>query len=88
MANKRKVEVFSAGCPVCRDAVSMIKRLGCECCDITVLDMNEKTVADRAKELGVASLPAVAIDGKLADCCAGRAMDETALHRVGIGQPK
>ena len=43
------------------------------------LDMNDAHVADRAKQLGVRSVPTVVIDGKLADCCAGRGPDEATL---------
>ena len=44
-------------------------------------------VADRAKKLGVRSVPAVVIDGNLADCCAGRGPDEATLKAAGLGQP-
>jgi len=43
-------------------------------------------VADRAKSLGVQSVPTIAIDGKLAECCVGRGLDEAALRAMGIGQ--
>ena len=33
--------------------------------------------------LGVRSVPAVAIDGRLADCCAGRGIDEASLRAAG-----
>ena len=48
--------------------------------------MREKTVAGRAKSLGVCSVPAVVIDGKLADCCSGRGPDEKVLRAAGLGQ--
>ncbi|MEJ2656134.1 MAG: thioredoxin family protein [Desulfobacterales bacterium] len=87
MTSKRKIEIFSAGCPVCREAIEMAKRNTCGSCEVTVLDMNDSNVADRAKELGVRSVPAIAIDGKLADCCAGRGPDEATLKAAGLGQP-
>jgi glutaredoxin len=49
--------------------------------------MKEPEVARRAKALGVRSVPAVAIDGKLAGCCAGRGPDEEALRAEGLGRP-
>ena len=49
--------------------------------------MKDSEAAARAKELGIRSIPAVAIDGKLADCCAGRGPDEAALRAAGLGQP-
>ena len=83
----RKIEVFSAGCPLCAEAVEMVKRNACASCEVTVLDMREPEVARRAKALGVRSVPAVAIDGKLADCCAGRGPDEETLKAEGLGRP-
>ncbi len=68
---KRKIEVFSAGCPLCRETVGMVNRLKCDSCEVIVLDMNEPSVADRARTLGIRSVPAVVIDGRLADRCAG-----------------
>ena len=46
-----------------------------------------RAVARRAVGLGVKSLPAVVIDGRLADCCAGRGPDEGVLRAAGLGQP-
>lgn len=87
MSEKRKVEVFSAGCSVCDDAVAKIREWTCDPCDVIVLDMKDDKVAEYAKELGVSSVPAVAIDGTVADCCAGRGIDEGVLRTAGLGQP-
>ncbi len=87
MATKRTVEVFSAGCPACDDTITMIKDIACPSCDVPVLDMNDVNVASRAKGLGTKSVPAVVIDGKLADCCTGRGPDEATLRAAGLGQP-
>lgn len=66
MSNKRKVEVFSAGCPVCEDVIRLVKASACPSCDVTVLDTNDVQVAQRAKALGISRIPAVVIDGVLA----------------------
>ena len=87
MSTKRKVEVFSAGCPVCNDAVDMVKRISCQDCEINVMDMKNPIVAERAKSIGIQSIPAIVIDGKLADCCAGRGPDEATLKAAGLGKP-
>lgn len=87
MATKRKVEVFSAGCPACQDVIGLVQRVACPSCDVTVLDMNDPQVAGRAKALGVRSVPAVVIDGELADCCTGRGPDEATLRAAGLGVP-
>jgi hypothetical protein len=65
----------------------LVNQLACSSCEISVLDMNEEKVAGRATGLGIRSVPAVAIDGKPADCCAGRGVDENTLRAAGIGQP-
>ncbi len=85
MTTKRKVEVFSAGCPVCQTAIDLVNRLACPSCEVSVLDMNDIHVAKRARELGVRSVPAVAIDGQLAACCTSAGIDEGALRAAGLG---
>jgi hypothetical protein len=47
--------------------------------------MHNPEVAAKAKTYGVRSVPAVAVNGKLADCCSGRGVDEATLRREGIG---
>ncbi len=83
---KRTIEVFSAGCPLCRDTVEMVNSLACPSCEVTVVDMHDVEGVTRARELGVRSVPAVAVNGKLADCCAGRGPDEATLRGAGLGQ--
>ena len=85
MATKRNVEVFSAGCPACQDVVALVQQVACPSCEVSVLDMNDPNISGRAKSLGVRSVPAVVIDGKLADCCTGRGPDETTLRAAGLG---
>ncbi len=87
MNDKRKVEVFSAGCPVCQDAVELVQNLAGPSCDVTVLDINDPDVARRAQTLGIRSIPAVVINEKLAGCCAGRGVSEDVLQAESIGQP-
>jgi glutaredoxin 3 len=65
----------------------VVKQSGRPSCDVTVLDMNDPAVAKRAKGLGIRSVPAVVIEGKLADCCQGRGPDEATLRAAGLGQP-
>lgn len=81
----RRVEVSSAGCPVCQEAVERVKGLVCPSCDVRVLDMHDQAVAERARKLGVRSVPAVAVDGILVPCSGGRDLDEEALRAAGLG---
>jgi glutaredoxin 3 len=87
MDGKRTIEIFSAGCPACEEVVELVSRVACPSCDVTVLDMRDPEVARRAKNSGIRSVPAVVINGQLADCCAGRGPDEQALRAAGLGQP-
>ena len=87
MTTKRKIEVFSAGCPACEETIAMVNRVACPSCEVSVLDMHDPEVARRAAELGIRSVPAVVIDGELADCCQGRGPDEATLRGAGLGQP-
>ena len=87
MTATRKIEVFSAGCTVCDDTVALINRIACPSCEVEILDMHKPDVAKKAQRYGVRSIPAVAVNGKLAGCCAGRGPDEAALRAAGIGQP-
>jgi len=80
VATRKKIEVFSAGCPVCKETVEVVKRLGGSSHEVVVHDMNKSEVASKAEQYGVRSVPAVAIDGKLAGCCVGRGPDEQVLR--------
>jgi glutaredoxin 3 len=64
-----------------------VKRAACSSCEVIVLDMNDSGVAKRAKALGVRSVPAVAIDGKLAECCTSRGINMQVLRAAGLGTP-
>jgi hypothetical protein len=87
MAERRRVEIFSAACPVCEETIALVRRLACDSCEVTLRDMRDPGVAARARERGVRSLPAVAVDGRLPECCAGRGVDEASLRAAGIGRP-
>ena len=83
----RKIEIFSAGCPVCQETIDLVNRMACPSCEISILDMNDTTVAERAHTFGIRTVPAVIVDGKLAACCAGQGPNEADLRAAGIGQP-
>jgi hypothetical protein len=84
---KRVFEVFSAGCAICGEAIEEIRKHACESCEVLVHDMNDPEVAERARALGIRSVPAVAVDGRLADCCSTRGVDVEVLKGMGLGRP-
>lgn len=87
MNDKRKIEIYSAGCPLCQDTINLVNRLACSSCEVSILDMNEEKVASRAEHLGIKAVPAVVINGELSSCCTGRGVDENVLRANGLGQP-
>ena len=87
MSHRRKIEIFSAGCPACEEAIRVVNSIACPSCEVEVLDIRQNDVATRARQYGIRSVPAVVVDGKLAECCAGRGVDEATLRATGIGTP-
>ncbi len=85
MVDKRRIEIFSPGCPACEETIQMVNAVACPACDVRVLDMQQADAAAKAKEYGVKTVPAVVIDGKLSNCCTGRGVDEATLRANGVG---
>ena len=83
---KRKIEIFTAGCPACKETIDLVNKTACPSCEVSILDMKDAAVARRAKSLGIRSVPAVVVDGAVASCCAGRGADEASLRAAGVGQ--
>lgn len=83
MATRRHtIEIFSAGCSTCKETIEMVKNVAGAEHTVQVNDMQHGDTAARAKELGVRSLPAVVINGKLAGCCASRGPDEHVIRQA------
>ncbi len=87
MTQKRRIEILSAGCPICESTVQQIQANTCPCCDVQVLSMAAPDVAARANRLKIRSIPAVLIDGNLADCCLENGPDLQTLKHAGLGIP-
>ena len=85
MSENRKIEIYSAGCSVCKEAIDLVRSLTCSSCDVAILDLHDPLVAKRATELGIRSIPAIVIDGKLAECCQVQGIDEAVLRAAGVG---
>lgn len=86
MMTKRKVEVFTADCPVCDPVVKMVQRLACDDCDVTIHNLNnDPQAATRAEQAGVSRVPMVLVDGQPAECCQSGPVTEEGLRAAGIG---
>ena len=87
---KRKVEVFTAGCPICEQTVNLVKSLGCPSCEVQISDLREGCATNECREkatrYGITAVPAVAVNGVLLDCCRREPINAAALRAAGIGQ--
>jgi glutaredoxin 3 len=75
MLNKRKVEVFSAGCALCHEVIDVVRQQAGSSCEVIVRDMMDARSLARAEKFGIRSVPAVVIDGQLGSCCTGKGVD-------------
>ena len=85
----RKVEVFVAGCPFCDETVKLVNDVACGNCEVTVYDLREGCATNecrtKAQGYGIHRVPAVVIDGKLAECCNVDPVSADALRAAGLG---
>lgn len=88
---KRKIEVFTSGCPVCEPVIDLVKKVACSSCDVVIYDLNKgcdtNECRDKARQYRIQKVPAVVVDGKLLDCCKTGPVTEAALRSVGVGRP-
>ncbi|MEX2591854.1 MAG: thioredoxin family protein [Anditalea sp.] len=87
--NKRKIEVFTSGCPVCQPVVDMVQSLACDNCEVTIYDLvrqcDSQECTTKIKTYGIKRLPAVAVDGQLLSCCDQGGVSKEALQEAGVG---
>jgi len=87
--SKRTIEVFTAGCPCCDDAVEIVSETACPGCEIVVYDLREGCETNecrtKAAAYGIRSVPAVVVDGQLASCCRAGGVDPAQLRALGVG---
>lgn len=62
----KKIEVFTADCPLCKDTLAMIKKEACSECEIIERRCSGNECCDPAKDYGVKAVPTIVVDGKIA----------------------
>ena len=91
MADKRRVEIFTAGCPLCDETVRLVKELACPSCEVIVYNIKEqcesKECLDKMKQYNITSVPTVVVDGKIAECCKRGKVSKETLKAAGVGVP-
>lgn len=87
--SKRIVALFVAGCPLCEEVRDRVAKLACDACEIVVHDLaagcESGECLSKAQAYGVTKVPAIAVNGRLAECCAGSVLDDERLRELGIG---
>lgn len=84
----RIVEIFTAGCPYCDEALTLVQGMICPSCELHVLDLRTDPAAQaKAKQYSVKRIPAIVVNGLLADCCQLGAIDANRLRALGVGTP-
>ena len=73
-----KVEIFTAGCPLCDETVKEIKDIVSEN-ELIIYNLNKATDLNKAKEYEINKVPAVVVNGKLLNCCKNNKVDKKEL---------
>lgn len=64
---KRCVDVFAAGCPICQDAVRLVTSLACPSYEVRVYELREECATnecrEKARQYGITAVPAIAVNG-------------------------
>ncbi len=86
MTTSRQIEIFSAGCPLCEDVISLVNRLACPSCEIRISDTHNAAVGERARTLGIVHVPSVVVDGTVLAAESTSVLDEACLRAAGVGR--
>jgi hypothetical protein len=81
----KNIEVFTAGCYLCDEAVQIVKEAKCDECTLTVRNLSEDCTCgcmNKAKEYGIRVVPTIVIDGKIA--IEGKPTAEQVKEALGI----
>ena len=65
---KKKVEIFIAGCDLCKAIVELVMRNVDSSHEVVISNVHNSDVASRAVRYGIGAVPAVVIDGNLCPC--------------------
>ncbi|MDQ3035761.1 MAG: hypothetical protein M3Y87_25380 [Myxococcota bacterium] len=62
--HSKAIEVFTAGGACCDDALALVHRVATSGSRVEVRDMHDPAVAARARDLGIARVPSLVVDGR------------------------
>ncbi len=63
---KRKIEVFTAGCPLCNEALTLVQEAVSKCgCEMIERRCAGTECCDEAKNYGIKMMPSIVVDGQI-----------------------
>jgi hypothetical protein len=66
MAEKRKIEVFTAGCSLCSETLRLVKEAVASCgCDVIERRCPPEQMCAEGKDYGVRAMPTVVVNGSI-----------------------
>ncbi len=61
----KRIEVFTAGCPLCKDALALVKQEVCSECEVIERRCSGNECCEPAKNYGIKAVPTVVVDGRI-----------------------
>jgi hypothetical protein len=62
---KKKIEVFTADCILCKETLSLVRQQACAECEIIERRCSSDECCGPAKDYGVKAVPTIVVDGKI-----------------------
>lgn len=80
---RHTIEIFSAGCTACREGIRTVEEFAGKEHEVKIHDMQKDSAAQRrAKELGIHRVPAVVVNGRVAQCCQTKPVDLAVIRNM------
>lgn len=61
----KRIEVFTADCPLCKDTLELIKKETCSECEVIERRCSGNECCQPAKDYDIKAVPTVVVDGKI-----------------------
>ena len=61
----KRIEVFTADCPPCKETLSLLRQEACSECEIIERRCSGDECCEPAKGYGIKAVPTVVVDGKI-----------------------
>jgi hypothetical protein len=79
-----KVEIYTAGCPLCDETVKEVKNIISED-EIIIYNLNKADDLNKARKYEINRVPAVVVNGRLLNCCKNNKVNKKELIEA-LGQ--